>query len=233
MLIKFKDYFTIMTILLGFAALLFSFEQKFRIASALIIVGAAFDLLDGVAARKTNTQNKFGAEFDCIADLVIYSMAPSIMIFFMLYPYNKWYALIIGSLPLLFGCLRLARFNVKRIEYPGYWIGLIRPASAFLIISFLNTRLAANPLITGAYIMIVSVLNVTLTPYIGHHKRKINLTTKIILFILGMIVIASAFLGYFWELMLAASLLYLISPFFIPKKEKTKIKRFIDEWKKE
>jgi CDP-diacylglycerol--serine O-phosphatidyltransferase len=233
MFVKFKDYFTIATILLGFAVLLFSFEHKIQIASALMIAGAVFDLLDGVVARKTKTQNKFGAEFDCIADLVIYSMAPAIMTFFILYDYNKWYAIIVGSLPLLFGCLRLARFNVKRIEYPGYWIGLIRPASAFLIVSFLNTKLATNPIVTGIYVLIVSVLNVTLIPYIGHHKRKINFATKIILILLVIGVITSAFVGYFWEALLAISILYLLSPLFIPKKEKTEIKKFIEEWKKE
>jgi CDP-diacylglycerol---serine O-phosphatidyltransferase len=233
MFVKFKDYFTITTILLGFAVLLFSFEHKIIIASALIIAGSIFDLLDGVVARKTNTQNKFGSEFDCIADLVIYSMAPAIMTFFVLYDYNKWYAIIIGSLPLLFGCLRLARFNVKRIEYPGYWIGLIRPASAFLIISFLNTKLATNPLITGIYILLVSVLNVTLIPYIGHHKRKLNLATKIILSIIVIIIIASAFTGYFWEVLLSLSILYLLSPLVIPKEERENIKEFIEEWKKE
>ena len=235
MLLKTKDLFTVGTIILGFLVLPFAFMGEIFWAAMMIIIGGLLDLLDGIYARATKTGNKFGAEFDCIADLVIYSMAPGILLFFVYKEYNIYLASIVGILPLLFGCIRLARFNVKRIEYPGFWMGLPRPGSAIAIVSLVNSQLFAryDLMIVGfVFVLAMSIMNVTIIPYMGHHKRKFSILQKAMLIIAPIIAIAALFYGYFWDLLLLYALLYLLSPIYaIRKKERKKINKFIEEWK--
>ena len=54
----------------------------FRIASWLIIIAMIFDGLDGRIARATKTMSQFGAEFDSLADIVAFGVAPAMLVFF-------------------------------------------------------------------------------------------------------------------------------------------------------
>lgn len=235
MLIKTKDTFTMAAIVVGFLVLPAAVEGDILLASVLLIAAALLDMLDGGYARLTKTVNKFGKEFDCIGDLVIYSMAPAILLFFVYKDYNIYLASIVGVLPLLFGCIRLARFNVKRIEYPGFWMGFPRPASALAIVALVNSHVFAkyDLMIFGAlFVLLMSIMNITIIPYVGHHKRKLGIRTKAVLAVMTLIFIASIKFGYVWDVMLAYSIFYLLSPFYlIKRKEKREIKRFIREWK--
>jgi CDP-diacylglycerol--serine O-phosphatidyltransferase len=235
MLLKTKDLFTVCTIILGFLVLPLAYTGEIFWASMMILIGGAFDLLDGVYARLTKTGNKFGAEFDCIADLIIYSMAPGVLLFFVYKDYNIYLASVVGILPLLFGCIRLARFNVKRIEYPGFWMGLPRPGSAVAIVGLVNSQLFAryDLMIAGAvFVLAMSVMNVTIIPYMGHHKRKFGILLKTILVLALLVAIAALFYGYFWDVLLVYALLYLLSPVYaISRKQRKKINKFITEWK--
>jgi len=236
MLIKLKDYFTVGTILCGFSVLFFGVQGKFLTAALMIILGTILDLGDGFVARITKTGNAFGAEFDCVADLIIFSMAPGILIFFMFYEFNPYYALGIGVFPLLFGCIRLARFNVQRIEFPGYWVGLTRPGLAITIVALLSSKVFSSftpYYIAGAFIIILSFLNISIIPYIGHHKRKFGNGLKTMIGLMLIILIASLFFGLFWDVLLIYAIIYLLSPLYIPKKEKKKLKKFIADWKKQ
>ncbi|MFH1073389.1 MAG: CDP-alcohol phosphatidyltransferase family protein [Nanoarchaeota archaeon] len=226
-----------MTIILGFSVLLFSSEQHYVLASVMILLGGFFDQLDGMVARWTKTGNRFGYEFDLVADLIIYSVAPAILIFFMFSAYNTYYALVISLFPLIFGCIRLARFNVKKIEYPGYWIGLTRPGVALFIVAFLNSHLFTiytSYLLGGVCILLVSILNISFIPYIGHHKRKFSLWQKAIFLLMLAILAIAIFFGLFWDVLFVYVILYLLSPaYLIPTKERVKIHRFIKKWKSE
>lgn len=236
MLIKLKDYFTIGTIICGFSVLFFGVQGKFLIAALMIIIGSILDLADGLVARITKTGNAFGAEFDCVADLIIFSMAPGILIFFMFYSFNPYYAFGIGVFPLLFGCIRLARFNVQRIEFPGYWIGLTRPGLAITIVALLSSKVFSTfkpYYIAGAFIIILSFLNISIIPYIGHHKRKFGSGLKTMMIVFLIVLIVSLFFGVFWDVLLVYAIIYLLSPLYISKKEKKKLKKFITNWKKQ
>jgi CDP-diacylglycerol--serine O-phosphatidyltransferase len=234
MLLRIKDLFTIGTIIAGFLVLPFAYVGQFFWASMLILIGSVLDGLDGFYARLTKTGNKFGAEFDVIADLIIYSMAPGILLFFVYKDYNIYFASLVGLLPLLFGCIRLARFNVKRIEYPGYWMGFPRPGSAWAIVAFVNSSLFSmyNLFVVGAvYVFFMGLMNITIVPYMGHHKRKFSKVYKGAFILAGLVAVAGLVFGFFWDALLVYALLYLISPLFIPRKDKKKIKAFIKKWK--
>ena len=235
--LKLKDFFTVATVVLGFAAVILAATGEIERASILIVLGGFFDLGDGYVARLTKTQNKFGAEFDCIADLVVYSFAPSVVIFYSFKEINIWYGFIIGVLPLLFGCLRLARFNVKRVEYPAFWIGLPRPGVAAVIVSFLNSFLYIHFdlfWLGGLIVCSSSILCVSLVPFPGHHNRNFpGYFSFIVVFVVVSVACASLF-GLVWDVLFFYSFLYLISPVFsMSKTEKERFRAFIKAWRHE
>jgi CDP-diacylglycerol--serine O-phosphatidyltransferase len=113
--------------------------QKFHWAIGLILASCIFDLLDGRLARLGGHESPFGREFDSLADIVSFGVAPALMVYWIvLHEFTKtgW---IIASLYLVCGALRLARFNclaaansaAANKEFRGFPI----PAAAGLIAS--------------------------------------------------------------------------------------------------
>lgn len=123
------------------------------------ILGALiFDLLDGRLARLGGRESLFGKEFDSIADIISFGMAPALLVFFLIlspteaYPYFQRIGWLIGFIYLLCAGVRLARFNV--ITHPAVYsrsqehatkdfIGLPVPAAAGTIatlVFFLNAH---------------------------------------------------------------------------------------------
>ncbi len=97
----------------GFYAIVSIWNQEFIHAAYAIIVSAVFDMLDGRIARMTGSVSRFGVEYDSLADLVAFGVAPSLLIYvWALMPYGRlgWIA---AFLFLICGALRLARFNIQ------------------------------------------------------------------------------------------------------------------------
>lgn len=236
MLLKPKDLFTVATIAIGFVVIPLAADGRLALASWMIIVGTVCDLADGAVARITRTANRFGAEFDTVGDLVIFSVAPSALIYFSLAPIDRVWAAVIGALPLIFGSIRLARFNVKRVEYPGYWMGLTRPGAAGVIVSWLNSSVyrGLDPLLPTALVVVtVSLLNVSMIPYIGHHKRQMTPLLRGIMAAILLGLVVTPWLGLFWDFTFALSIVYLLSPLWIPAEERGRIRTFLQGWRDE
>ena len=113
--------------------------QKFHIAIWLILLSCVFDALDGRLARLGGNESPFGREFDSLADIVSFGVAPALMVYRIVlheFPRAGW---IIASLYLVCGALRLARFNclaaansaAANKEFKGFPI----PAAAGVIAS--------------------------------------------------------------------------------------------------
>jgi CDP-diacylglycerol--serine O-phosphatidyltransferase len=105
-------------------------------ASWAILVAGIFDVLDGRAARLTNSVSKFGQEFDSIADTVSFGVAPAIIAFhfghFMELGWSGW---VMAFLFTACASLRLARYNVTSGKYRGRFDGLPSPAAAGMVVS--------------------------------------------------------------------------------------------------
>lgn len=92
--------------------------EHYRQAVYFIFGAAAFDMLDGRLARMGGRQSLFGAEFDSLADVVSFGMAPALMMFFFILSPTQgiaWFRVvgwIVGFVYLLCAAMRLARFNV-------------------------------------------------------------------------------------------------------------------------
>jgi CDP-diacylglycerol--serine O-phosphatidyltransferase len=98
-----------------------------------ILFAVLFDGMDGRAARATRTTSRFGMEYDSLADLVSFGVAPALLIYsWALSSYGRigWAA---AFLFLVCGALRLARFNTQPGSSDGSFIGLPIPAAAAVI----------------------------------------------------------------------------------------------------
>jgi CDP-diacylglycerol--serine O-phosphatidyltransferase len=85
--------------------------ERFELAILLILSACIFDALDGRLARLGGHESAFGREFDSLADIVSFGVAPALMVYKVVlieFPTLGW---IVASLYLLCGALRLARFN--------------------------------------------------------------------------------------------------------------------------
>src|ERR1700704_3244977 len=87
--------------------------NRFREAIILILAACVFDLLDGRLARLGGKESPFGREFDSLADIVSFGVAPALLVFkIVLYEIPHQIGWLIAGFYLLCGALRLARFNI-------------------------------------------------------------------------------------------------------------------------
>lgn len=121
----------------GFFGIIASINGEFQIAAIAIFVAMVFDGLDGRVARLTNTQSEFGAEYDSMADIVSFGIAPALVAYhWALSDMDKlgWLAAFIFVAG---GALRLARFNASvATADKRYFQGLAIPSAAAIIAGF-------------------------------------------------------------------------------------------------
>lgn len=128
------NLFTTGSLFAGFYGMVASLNGDFRTAAIWILVSSIFDGLDGKVARLTGTSSKFGVEYDSLADLVAFGVAPGLLMYaWALKPFGRpgWLA---AFLFVVCGALRLARFNVQvnTVESKRF-VGLPIPAAASMV----------------------------------------------------------------------------------------------------
>ncbi len=118
----------------GFYAIASTYVGQFEKAAIAIIAGVVLDGLDGRVARMTRTTTKFGVEYDSLADLVSFGVAPAFLVYgWALSPFGRW-GWLAAFLYLICGALRLARFNVQiNTVEKGKFNGLPIPAAATFV----------------------------------------------------------------------------------------------------
>ncbi|MCI7014747.1 MAG: CDP-diacylglycerol--serine O-phosphatidyltransferase [Campylobacter sp.] len=128
------NLFTAASIFLGVLSVLSSIKGDFSVAIIYIVLSFVFDGLDGRVARLTNTTSKFGVEFDSLADIVAFGVAPAMLFYFSVGQDFGRFGVLITALFVIFGGVRLARFNVMSgASEPNVFIGLPIPAAAVLL----------------------------------------------------------------------------------------------------
>lgn len=128
------NLFTTAGLFLGVYAILASARDDFLTAAICIVVAHVCDGLDGRIARWTHTESQFGVEYDSLADLVAFGVAPGVLAYrWALEPWGNW-GWLAASLFVACGALRLARFNVQAalVEKRSF-VGLPIPAAADMI----------------------------------------------------------------------------------------------------
>jgi len=129
----------------GFYAIVAAIDGNFERAGMAIFIAMIFDGLDGRVARLTNTSSDFGKEYDSLADMVAFGMAPALVSYqwgvARIAEYCKaWFRF--GWLAAFFyaaaTALRLAKFN-SRVQDKRYFEGLPSPSAAAVVAAFLWT----------------------------------------------------------------------------------------------
>ena len=118
----------------GFFALLRTLQEDFYTGAIFILASGLLDGMDGKIARYTNTTTRFGVEFDSLADVIAFCVAPGILVYaWALEPFGRmgWLA---AFLFVVCGALRLARYNLQGSTVESrFFSGLPTPAAAGLI----------------------------------------------------------------------------------------------------
>lgn len=128
------NLFTTASLFAGFYSIIASVQEKFFIAAAAILVSLVFDGLDGRIARFTNTTSKFGAEYDSLADLIAFGVAPALLAYIWAMSSDGKIGWMAGFLFVACGALRLARYNIQiGIIDSKVFNGLPIPAAASVI----------------------------------------------------------------------------------------------------
>lgn len=127
----------------GFFALtwIFKYEQggsfePITIAIRLILVAFVFDFFDGRVARLAHKESLFGREFDSLADMVSFGVAPAFLVYRIILPDFVKTGWMVAAVYLVCGGIRLARFNVLTGGKGGReFLGFPIPSAAALVVS--------------------------------------------------------------------------------------------------
>jgi len=120
----------------GFYAIMQAGAGHYEAACIAIYIAMIMDILDGRLARLLNLSSDFGAQYDSMADMMSFGIAPALVI-------HQWSLHSLGKLGALvtfvyiaFAALRLARFNsTNSSDEKRFFMGLASPAAAGLVIS--------------------------------------------------------------------------------------------------
>ena len=124
--------FTLGNLFCGYACIVYAMRGEYETAAPFIGFAIVLDMLDGRIARLTGTASDFGVEFDSLADVISFGIAPAILSFsWGLQPLGRlgWLA---GFLFLTAAAMRLARFNIQSGVGGDkrYFVGMPSPAAA-------------------------------------------------------------------------------------------------------
>lgn len=129
---------TIGAILAGYISVVEAFNGAYLNAAGLILVACLLDMLDGRVARAVKGTSEFGVEFDSLADMVNYGVAPALL-YYLLY-FKAWGVpgAVLSFLPVCCASIRLARFNTTADpDIPTkYFVGLPTTISAVVMAGF-------------------------------------------------------------------------------------------------
>ncbi|AII15181.1 phosphatidylserine synthase [Campylobacter iguaniorum] len=127
------NLFTAGSAFLGVISIIASVNGQYGKAIIYIVLSLVLDGLDGRVARLTKTTSKFGVEFDSLADLVAFGVAPAMLFYFSIGHYFGRFGSLLAAVFVVFGAIRLARFNVMTGTYePNVFIGLPIPSAAIV-----------------------------------------------------------------------------------------------------
>ena len=121
----------------AFYSIIASFKGLFDTAAIAIFIGMIADGLDGRIARLTNTQTEFGAEYDSLADMVTFGVAPALLLYSWTLQGLGQSGGIIAFIYTAAVALRLARFNTQlETADKRYFQGLACPAAAAVLSAY-------------------------------------------------------------------------------------------------
>lgn len=215
---------TLLAICSGLTAIRFSVEDRFELAIGAIVIAAILDGLDGRVARFLNSESRFGAQMDSLADFVNFGVAPAMLLYFWNMSQAGNFGWICALVYVMGAGLRLARFNVM-LENPGspewqknYFLGVPAPAAALVVLLpvYLGQMgipdIRQLPLISAVFALAIGLLMVSNLPTWSGKKIGNSIRRDLVfpLMITGVLAVAF-FLSNPWESLALISLAYLLA----------------------
>ena len=183
------NLFTAASAFLGVISVISSIQGNYTKAIIYVVLSLVLDGLDGRVARLTKTTSKFGVEFDSLADLVAFGVAPAILFYIVIGVQFGKFGALIAAMFVVFGAIRLARFNV--------FIGLPIPTAAIVSVLWIGVYLDYEILqgFEWFYVLLQSVLAVLMVSNIRYPSfKKMNLKQTHVMRILVVLVVAFSML---------------------------------------
>ena len=192
------NLFTAASAFLGVISVISSIQGNYTKAIIYVVLSLVLDGLDGRVARLTKTTSKFGVEFDSLADLVAFGVAPAILFYTVIGVQFGKFGALIAAMFVVFGAIRLARFNVTTGTYePNVFIGLPIPTAAIVSVLWIGVYLDYEILqgFEWFYVLLQSVLAVLMVSNIRYPSfKKMNLKQTHVMRILVVLVVAFSML---------------------------------------
>ena len=132
--------FTLANMMCGFLAILVSIRGQYTLAAVLVGLSIVFDITDGAVARLVGAVTPFGLQFDSLADLVSFGMAPALMAFTLFSEGDDAFdplGWIACGLWVACAAIRLARFNttIDPTADKRYFTGMPSPGAAGVVLA--------------------------------------------------------------------------------------------------
>ncbi len=152
------NLFTTACLFSGFFAIISAINGQFESAAMAIFVAMVLDGLDGRVARMTNTQSDFGAQYDSLADMVSFGLAPALVVYLWAFADMGKLGWLVAFIFVACAALRLARFNTQAgVADKRYFQGLASPAAAAVIAGLgwvaVDFELSASALVIPAFVL--------------------------------------------------------------------------------
>lgn len=209
--------FTLGNAFFGFCSIAFAIEGERVAAIYCIFIAALMDALDGRVARLMKVESDLGVEMDSLCDAISFCLAPAFLVYVWSLREFGFFGIIICSIFLLSGIVRLARFNLLHNEQSVFFIGLPTTiAGCFVATILLNASMIASKILYKQWsaigmaivILILSWLMVSTIPFPAFKKKKLrikrhyHITGAIVLFAVIAVMKLEVFLlilfmGYF------------------------------------
>jgi len=130
------NLFTSANLVSGFLSMIYAHNGQYPYAALMILLAAGLDCLDGKVARLTGSASAFGVEYDSLADLLSFGMAPGWLLYTWALRSLSPFGWLAAFAFVICGALRLARFNVQASGVQKYtFTGLPIPAAASVVAS--------------------------------------------------------------------------------------------------
>ena len=207
--------FTVGNLFCGYLSLWCTIQGRFEIAAVLIVAAGVLDGLDGRIARMTHSTSEFGEEYDSLADLVSFGVAPAVLAYsWGLADFDRlgWVA---SFLFVVCGSMRLARFNIQtHVVDKRYFVGLPIPAAAGTVATIVLTTpeaLVSRMWMTGLLVLTFLLAFLMISTIRYRSFKDLDLKRRRPAWILPVIAIFFAIVAYRPELALATVVLVFVA----------------------
>lgn len=237
----FPSFITFLSLCIGLTSIRFALDQKWELAVTAIIFSAILDCLDGKLARILDSESRFGAELDSLADLISFGVAPSFLLYFWRLGSIKFFGWGLTMAFVLCMAIRLAKFNSLLQDNQNcqkIFFGVPAPMGGILsllpaILSFGEfpalDELTTNQYFLCGYSALICLLVVSKIPTFSLKNTRIpkSLDSFVMLFLVACVV---CLLIKPWITVPVLSLLYVASiPFSVYIYSRTESKRQTDK----